>query len=70
MTCENRVPIGKMARLSLLLGESTTNQKRGKNGNADGSVASETVPSVSVKWMKNRNTCDTTVNALPAAHQK
>ena len=34
--------------------------QRGSKGNAEGSIVSVTVPSVSVKWMKNLNRCDMT----------
>ena len=41
----------------------------GSNGDAERSVESVIVPSISAKWMKNRNKCDTT-EIFCSAHQR
>ena len=41
-------------------GKQTIHQERGSSGDAAGSVMSVTVPSITVKWMKNGSKCDTT----------
>ena len=46
--------------LPLLQGIQAINHESGSTGDVEGSVVSATVPSVSVKWMKSRNRCDTT----------
>ena len=40
------------------------------NGDGEGTVVSVTVPSVSVKWMENRNRCDTARTCFSAHKDK
>ena len=61
MTCKSvRIGKGPDVVISLLQGIDTISQERGSHGDAQGSVVSAPVPSVSVKWMKNQNKSDTT----------